>query len=493
MKCNLARRLKRKENRSSKATAQEPASVDLPTIPFKTSMNLATLNIRGVRNAVKRRDITKFMDRHYIDIMAIQETHNGEATRENQKRHTWYFSGGNQTGAIHHGVGIIIKNELRNYVVDVEPISERMMVLTLRGKITLYIISAYAPHAGIDYETKEQFHQLLREQIKKRRKQGMVIVGADMNTKFREPGTIEEEGVGPYIFGQGTEIEEGAGVEESRNLLKETLIDTNTLLINTYFKKVPEQQITYKLDKQAGTQPPWTKGRFDVTDYIMTTSRWKNSIKDVQSHIWADIHSDHYPITARIKVNLKANYRNNRKRHKYLRCSDAQQQSYNNKLNTTIPQDRDFSDISQWIQSAAADHVPQKQITNHPFEISDETTTLMTEKTKQYKEGKTDTELQPIRKAVAKSLRSDKRRHTAEMVSSHIDERDLFMGLRNLRKPFVATPLGMKDKDGKHIPFDKRADKAAEFFGTVIWGKQQTPPTIINQTWKTSKNNNTRS
>ena len=86
------------------------------------------------------------------------------------------------------------------------------------------------------------------------------------------------------------------------------------------------------------------------------------------------------------KMAEKANSRNNKQRHNYLRCSDAQQQSYNNKLNTTIPQDRDFFDISQWIQSAAADHVPQKQITNHPFEISDETTTLMTEKTKQYKE-----------------------------------------------------------------------------------------------------------
>ena len=61
------------------------------------------------------------------------------------------------------------------------------------------------------------------------------------------------------------------------------------------------------------------------------------------------------------------------------------------------------------------------------------------------------------------------------------------MGLHGLRKPFVATPLGMKDKDGKEIPFDKRADKAAEIFGTIIWGKQPTPPTIINQKWKTQK------
>ena len=45
-------------------------------------------------------------------------------------------------------------------------------------------------------------------------------------------------------------------------------------------------------------------------------------------------------------------------------------------------------------------------------------------------------------------------------------------GLRNLRRPFVAThsPLGMKDKGGQRIPFEQRAQKAAEFLGSVFWG-----------------------
>ena len=78
-------------------------------------------------------------------------------------------------------------------------------------------MSAYAPTADTDYETNEKFHGQLRGQIKKRRKKGMTIIGADMNTRFREPGTREEEGTGPYVFGAGTNIVEGAGVEESRN------------------------------------------------------------------------------------------------------------------------------------------------------------------------------------------------------------------------------------------------------------------------------------
>ena len=56
--------------------------------------------------------------------------------------------------------------------------------------------------------------------IKKERKTGMVVIGADMNTKLIAPGNQDEEGIGPYIFGYGEETSEGTGVEESRHLFK---------------------------------------------------------------------------------------------------------------------------------------------------------------------------------------------------------------------------------------------------------------------------------
>ena len=71
---------------------------------------MASQNIRGVMNAVERKDIANFMDNIQIDIMTVQETHNGEATRETHVRNTLgSFSGGDTTGAIYHGVGIVIR------------------------------------------------------------------------------------------------------------------------------------------------------------------------------------------------------------------------------------------------------------------------------------------------------------------------------------------------------------------------------------------------
>ena len=110
LKRNLARKLHRKQNRSTEAPAQESGPGDLPTFKLCEDIWLASLNIRGTRSAVKRRDITRLLTRNRIDTMTIQETHNGENTRVKGKKHSIYFSGGTQEGAIHHGVGIFLKH-----------------------------------------------------------------------------------------------------------------------------------------------------------------------------------------------------------------------------------------------------------------------------------------------------------------------------------------------------------------------------------------------
>ena len=226
------------------------------------------------------------------------------------------------------------------------------------------------------------------------------------------------------------------------------------------------------MDKQIGTEPPYTKGRFDTIDYLITTRRWRNSFKNAYTDIHAGIDTDHYPLIAEVHVNLKANYRPAVQRHKYVQCTDEQRQGYNTALSDNKPANPNHANITEWIKSIGENNIIKKIVTRHPFELSNHTLELMEEKRKEIQEGKTDTEITDLRRAVTRSIRADKRRHTAGMVNKDIDERDLYMGLRHLRKAFVAVPLGMKDKTGKHVHFKDRAQKAAEFLGTEIWGKQ---------------------
>ena len=61
-------------------------------------------------------------------------------------------------------------------------------------------------------------------------------------------------------------------------MLQDFIINHEYILANTFYKKRPESQITYKIKKTIGNQPPYTKGRYDVSDYIMIGDKWKNAI-----------------------------------------------------------------------------------------------------------------------------------------------------------------------------------------------------------------------
>ena len=70
----------------------------------------------------------------------------------------------------YHEVGIIISKELLNYVLDVETLSERLMTITLRGKIPVTLASAYAPTAIATAEEKDNFYAALQKLTKKHNK-----------------------------------------------------------------------------------------------------------------------------------------------------------------------------------------------------------------------------------------------------------------------------------------------------------------------------------
>ena len=56
------------------------------------------------------------------------------------------------------------------------------------------------------------------------------------------------------------------------------------------------------------------------------------------------------------------------------------------------------------------------------------------------------------------------------MINKDLDIGDQYMGLKNLRRPYTPIPLSMKDAKGKHVPLHARAQAAADFLGSKIWG-----------------------
>ncbi|XP_060177801.1 uncharacterized protein LOC132607736 [Lycium barbarum] len=65
-----------------------------------------------------------------------------------------------------NGVGILVDSELRDQVVEVRRVNDRMMTIKLVVEgFTLNIISAYAPQVGLDEEVKRRFWEDLDEVV----------------------------------------------------------------------------------------------------------------------------------------------------------------------------------------------------------------------------------------------------------------------------------------------------------------------------------------
>ena len=80
---------------------------------------------------------------------------------------------------------------------------------------------------------------------------------------------------------------------------------TDYSILNTWFKKPAEQQITWR---HPGTKPHHNKvrGHYAVKDYWLATNRWKTSVTNCDRDHKHNINTDHYPLTIDVKVTLRA-------------------------------------------------------------------------------------------------------------------------------------------------------------------------------------------
>ena len=103
--------------------------------------------------------------------------------------------------------------------------------------------------------------------------------------------------------------------------------------MNTIFQKPEHKLITYR---HPGTNisPPYVRSdtttipirpRFETLDYWLTCNRWKNSVKNVETDITANITTDHFPMIATIKTKLTSmNKAAKQRRLQYEMCNEPQ-------------------------------------------------------------------------------------------------------------------------------------------------------------------------
>jgi exonuclease III len=205
------------------------------------SLNVGTMTGKG-------RELADLMERRKVDVLCVQETKwRGSKAKKIGGGYKLFYHG---KDGRRNGIGVIVKEEYINCVLEVKRVSDRVMCVKIEKEDSiLNIISAYAPQVGCDQEEKEKFWNELDETTQRIPGNERIIVGADFNGHIGEGNKGDEDVIGKYCVGK-------------RNTEGQEIIDfakrMKLAVVNSYFRKREEHRVTYK-----------SGGRSTQIDYIM--------------------------------------------------------------------------------------------------------------------------------------------------------------------------------------------------------------------------------
>ena len=112
--------------------------------------------------------------------------------------YTYYWSG-RSNGHHTEGVGIAVADRLVPMVLEVTPVSERLMRLRLKYSLgVISLVAVYAPTNTSSLAKKEAFYSLLNSEVGRCPKRDTLIVVGDFNAMTGTDRTGFEECLGPH-------------------------------------------------------------------------------------------------------------------------------------------------------------------------------------------------------------------------------------------------------------------------------------------------------
>ena len=199
----------------------------------ESRIRLATWNIGTLTG--KSIELVDTMKRRRVNIACLQETKwKGKKAKDIDGFKLWYTGEANNK----NGVGIIVDKDLKEKVVDVKRIGDRIIAIKLvLEKEIINIISAYAPQIGLDETTKKQFWENMDGLVQGIPESERIFIGGDLNGHVGKTSGGYERVHGGYGFGE-------------RNAAGEAILEFamayDLAIANTYFIKREEHLVTFK-------------------------------------------------------------------------------------------------------------------------------------------------------------------------------------------------------------------------------------------------------
>ncbi|XP_046970418.1 craniofacial development protein 2-like [Vanessa cardui] len=180
------------------------------------------------------RELADVLKRQRINAACLQETKwKGARAREIGEGYKLFYCG---SDGKRNGVGIVLDSRLKECVVDVKRVNDRLIAIKLIvDGVTLNLISVYAPQSGCEESVKEKFWEDFDCLLMDLQDNEEVYVGGDFNGHVGKESDGYERVHGGLGFG-------------NRNADGEALLQAacafDLAITNTWFKKKEEHLIT---------------------------------------------------------------------------------------------------------------------------------------------------------------------------------------------------------------------------------------------------------
>ena len=251
----------------------------------KNETNVATLNVRSLRNQGKIDELAYAFSKAKLNILGIVDhkiVHEEETQTKKLDKCTLITSSAwrNSKGASSGGVGILVSRTIESALADIKPFNERIIIAHFNGNPATTVIVHYSPTEGNDLA--EEHYNNLSNAIKTVPKHNVLLIVGDYNAHIGNDDAL-------FTFHEKT---------NSNGKLLLDLAEENSLIItNTTFQKRPGKLWTYLSDMN---------GLKSQIDFILINRKWKNSIKNVEAYsTFASIGSDHRVVSAKVKLSLR--------------------------------------------------------------------------------------------------------------------------------------------------------------------------------------------
>ena len=260
-------------------------------IPFVGGLVIASWNVEGLSD-LKLWELTSIMLRRHISILCIQESHILRSPYYTTDNGFLVVLSGSSTGDREFaGVGFIIAPWMVDSIVGFLQFSNRLACLKLRvtGGV-VGIISAYAPHSGYPFDIRQQFFEQLGSMYEKTSvNKGKVVLG-DLNCRIHRQLPGEEAYFGEHIYGNP---DAALALASNRELLSEFCCTYGMAVANTFFSKMPEEQVTFR---SPGTPPlqEISVQKFAQLDYLLLPQDSLDQVRDLYSCRSEALASQHF-------------------------------------------------------------------------------------------------------------------------------------------------------------------------------------------------------